>query len=213
MRKGTCTVVAMAVLAAPPVAGAAITHHDTPAGDAVARAALLRRGDVGKGWGSAPGPRKVPPLACPRFSPPVHGVTEEGDAVSPTFRQSSSGPFLTQDAYVYGTAAQRATVWRALARPRYLRCVAASVTGGSGHGVRFAVTGKRLLSLPRLGVAAAGYRVRGTATTQGVSTDVFLDVLLLGSGRTITAISLSTFEQPVARALELRLARTAAGRL
>jgi hypothetical protein len=79
--------------------------------------------------------------------------------------------------------------------------------------VHFSVTGKRLLSLPKLGVPAAGYRVSGEATSQGQSIDVFLDVVVLGSGRTIGAISISSFEQPVARALELRLARTVAERL
>jgi hypothetical protein len=120
---------------------------------------------------------------------------------------------VSQVAYVYATGAQRATVWNALVRPRLVRCVAASLAAGSGDGVRFMVTGKRLVSLPKLGVAAAGYRVGGTATSQGQSVDVFLDMVVLGSGRTISAISISTFEQPVARALEIRLARAVARRL
>lgn len=213
MRRSARAIAAVVALAAPAVADAAIKRHETPAGDAVARAALLRRGDFGRGWSSAAGPKTVPPLTCQRFNPPVRDATEVGNAASPTFRQSSNGPFVTQNAYVYTTGAQRAAVWQAIVRPRLVRCVAASLTGGSGHGVRFTVTGKRLLSLPKLGVPAAGYRVSGTATSQGQSIDVFLDVVVLGSGRTIGAISISSFEQPVARALELRLARTVAERL
>jgi hypothetical protein len=42
---------------------------------------------------------------------------------------------------------------------------------------------------------------------------VFLDMLVLGSGRTITAISISSFEEPVTQKLELRLARAVATRI
>lgn len=212
VQRGACAgVVALGLIA--PAAATAIARHVTPAGTALARRALLGRGDFGKGWSSEPAPRAVPPLTCPRFSPALGGATEVGDAASPTFRGSSNGPFVSQSVYVYATAGQRAAVWRAVVRRPLLRCVAASLAGGSGHGVRFAVTGKRLLSLPRIGVAAAGFRASGTASTQGESIDVFLDVVVLGSGRTITAVSISSFEQPVARALELRLARSVAQRL
>jgi hypothetical protein len=201
------------VLIAPAVA-AGVARHVTPAGTALARAALLRRADLGRSWSSTPAPRPVPPLTCPRFSPAVRSAIEVGDAASPTFGRSSSGPFVSQAVYVYASAAQRTAVWKAVVRRPLARCVAASLVGGSGNGVRFSVTGKRLLSLPRIGgMAAAGYRASGTATSQGQSIDVFLDMLVLGSGRTITALSIASFEQPVARALELRLARTVAERL
>jgi hypothetical protein len=213
VRTRACAIIVVGALAAPAGAGAAIKRHDTPAGNAVARAALLRRADFGKGWSSSAGPRTVPPLTCPRFNPAARGAIEVGDAASPTFRQSSSGPFISQSVYAYGSSAQRAAVWRAVVDPRLVRCVAASLTGGSGNGVRYSVMGKRLLRIPKLGVAAAGYRVSGTATSQGQSIDVFLDMLVLGSGRTIAALSIASFEQPVARALELRLARTVAERL
>jgi hypothetical protein len=206
-------VAALVVAAAPSTAGAAVTRRVTAAGTALARAALLSRGDFGKGWNSAPAPHSVPPLTCPQFSPHVPAATEVGDAASPTFRGSSNGPFVAQDAYAYATGAQEAAVWNEVVRPPLVRCVAESLSGGSGHGVRFAVTGKRVLSLPKLLVAATGYRVSGTATTQGQSIDVFLDMVVLGSGRTITTISLSSFEAPVARPLELRLARTVARRI
>jgi hypothetical protein len=210
---GAAAIVVALCLIAPSVADGSITRRDAPAGDAVARGVLLRRADFGNGWSSAPGPRSVPPLTCSRFSPPIRAaVTEVGDAVSPTFRQSSSGPFVSQLAYVYASGAQRAQVWRAVVQPRLVRCVAESLSAGSGHGVRFRVTGKRLLRLPRLGVAAAGYRASGEAISQGQAIDVFLDMLVLGSGRTITAISISSFEQPAARAVELRLARAVASR-
>jgi hypothetical protein len=207
------SVAGVVLVAAPWTASATVTRRVTPAGTVLARAALLRHGDFGKGWNSAPGPSSVPPLTCPRFSPHVPAVTEVGDAASPVFRESSNGPFVAQDAYAYATAAQRTAVWGATVRRGLVRCVAESLVGGSGRDVRFAVTGKRLLGSPKLAVAAAGYRVSGTATSQGQSVNVFLDMLVLGSGRTITSISLSSFEAPVARPLELRLARAVARRM
>jgi hypothetical protein len=115
--------------------------------------------------------------------------------------------------YVYATHAQESGVWNVVVRPPLLRCVAQSLSSGGGQGVRFAVTGKQLLNLPKLPVPAAGYQVSGTATSQGQSIDVFLDVLLLGSGRMVSAISISSFAQPVTQRLELRLARTVARRM
>jgi hypothetical protein len=194
-------------------ASGAVTRHFTTAGNTLARHALLRFADLGKGWAGTPPGRSVPQLGCPAFNPAVRRAIEIGDAASPTFRQSRSGPFVTQDAYAFATGAQQAAVWKALVRPRLLRCVAASLAHGGGQGVRFTVTGKRLLHLPALPLAAAAYRVNGTANTQGQSVDVFLDMLVLGSGRTITAISISSFEEPVTQKLELRLARAVATRI
>jgi hypothetical protein len=200
-------------LVATSTASAAITRRVTPTGIAQARAALLRRADLGRGWSGAPGGQSIPPLTCSGFTPGFGPVTEVGEAASQTFEQSSTGPFVAQDVYAYATPAQQAAVWNAVARSRLLRCVAESLSSGGGAGVRFAVTGKRLLNLPKLSVSAAGYRVSGTATSEGQSIDVFLDVLLVGSGQRISAISFSSFEQPAARQLELRLARTVARRM
>jgi hypothetical protein len=194
-------------------AATALTRRHTAAGDALAAHRLLRRADFGRGWSTSGPPRAVPALTCPRFSPATPHVTESGAAVSPTFSVGSSGPFVGQSAYEYGTGAQRATFWRAVARPGLLRCVADSLSNGSASGVRFTVTGKRLLALPSLSARAIGFRVSGTGTTGGQSVDVYLDVIVVGRGRSVAAISLSSLEQPVPRSLELRLARTVSARM
>jgi hypothetical protein len=201
------------LLSLAPVTYGAIAAHITPAGTALARAALLRKADVGSGWSSAPPPRQIPPLTCPQFSPIISGVRQVGGAASPTFRASARGPFVAQDAYAYATASQQTTVWRAIVRPALGRCVANSLATGGGQGVTFAVTATRPLRLPGLPVRAAGYRVTGTASTTGQSLEVFLDMVVLGAGRAITTIGLSSLEQPVGQRLELRLLRTVALRL
>jgi hypothetical protein len=191
----------------------AITTHATRAGTALARATLLRGTDVGSGWSSAPPAGTVPPLTCPQFNPSVGAAKQIGAAASPTFKGSSGGPFVAQDAYAYANASQRQAVWRAVVRPPLVRCAADALVGGGGQGVALAATARRPLKLPRLPVLAAGYRVSGTASTTGQSLDVFLDMIVLGSGRAITAVSVSSVEQPPARRLELRLIGTVVQRL
>jgi len=62
-------------------------------------------------------------------------------------------------------------------------------------------------------VRAAGYRVTGTATVPYQTVNVYLDVLLLGAGDSVTELSISSFLEPPSRALERRLAKTVAGRI
>ena len=196
-----------------PGTAAAVTHRHTAADMALARGALLRRADLGPGWSQASPAGKPAPLTCSQFQPATAGVVETGSASSPTFQQSSSGPFVADSAYVYASAAEERAYWDKVMRPGLLRCVAAALTQGSGSGLRFTVTAKQRLTLPKLPSSAAGYRVSGTASGSGQTIDVYLDMVVLGRGRAISAISLSTFSQPVDRRLELRLARLAANRL
>jgi hypothetical protein len=207
------SVAAASLLSLAPVTSEALAAHITPAGTALARATLLSRADVGRGWSSAPPPRHTPPLTCPQFSPIVGGVRQIGAATSPTFRASARGPFVAQDAYAYATASQQTVVWRAVVRPALGRCAANSLASGGGQGVTLAVTATQPLRLPALPVRAAGYRVTATASTNGQSLTVFLDMIVLGAGRAITTIGLSSLEQPTGKRLELRLVRTVALRL
>lgn len=193
-------------------AGGTVATHTTAAGMALAHRTLLRRADLGPAWTSTAAPGTVPGLTCPAFSPALSGVVQIGDAISPTFAKSSTGPFASQTAYVYANASEEQTVWRVLARPHLLTCVAASLVR-SARGVHFAITGKRLLTLPSLPVRAKGYRVTGTASVRNQTVNVYLDVLLLGGGDEVTELSFSSFLAPAPRGLELRLARTVAGRI
>lgn len=198
--------------AAPSRLGAA-AHH-TAAGMALARAAVLRRGVLGRGWSEqSPAPDKVPSLTCTRFDPNLGKVAEIGAAASPTFQASPHGPFVSEIAHTYATPSEGTAVWRAVARPGLIVCAADSLRRSGGQGVRFAITGRRLLSLPALPAPAVGYRVSGTASISYQTLDVYLDMLIVGRGQTIAAIVLSSFEQPPARRLELRLAGMVARRL
>jgi hypothetical protein len=203
----------LAITLLPAIAAASIVKRHTASGMALARGALLVRGELGAGWTASPAPHAVPTLTCTDFSPQLNGVTERGAAVSPTFSASRSGPFVSQAAYVYTTAAQAAAVWQRVVTPGLLRCVADSLRSGGSNGVTLAVTRERLLALPGLAGPHAGYRITGTATSPGQVVDVYVDMLVLARGDTVSEISASSFEQPPARELELRLARAVARRL
>jgi hypothetical protein len=211
IRTAGVTAVCVAVLAGTAVG--AVASHPTRSGMALARGLLLRRGDFSPGWTSSPAPKTVPGLTCPAFRPALSGVVQTGGAISPTYEQSSTGPFASQTAYSYANAGEEQTVWSEVARPNLLACVAASLARTSTGGVHFAVNGKRLLALPSLPVRAEGYRVTGTATVPNQTVNVYLDVVLLGGGDEVTELSFSSFLQPVARAFEVRLARIVAGRV
>jgi hypothetical protein len=199
--------VALLVIAA--VAQAAPAR--TLAGAKIAREALLQRRDLGPGWSVAsPAPARVPALTCPRFRPRTDTKLQTGAAASPTFQASASGPFVSQTAYAFATSAEESRVWRAVVRPRLLACVAEGLLGGAGAGVAIKISAKGLLAPGKLAVAAAGFSVTGSATSEEVPTDVYLDAVVLGHGRTITEISVSGFDQGEARREVVRLAHVVA---
>lgn len=182
--------------------------------DKLARAALFGAGDL-RGWKSTPGPKKAPTLTCGAFAPDLTGIRILGAAASATFNQSSTGPFASQLVDVFKSPAQERSFWHRVVTRRLETCVADSLTAGSTSSVTFTVDHKRLLSLPRIGERAAGYRVIGTAAASapGQSETVYLDMLVVGSGSGLSAISFTSFFDPVPRSLELRLARLVADRL
>jgi hypothetical protein len=216
--KGITTAALVAALltavAGPPMAGAraggtaAAREHAL----ASARRALLRGSDL-RSWTTSPAPKHVPVLTCPSFNPDLSGARPLASASSQTFGQSASGPFTSQVAYVFATPVRAELFWRRVVTPRLAVCVAGSLSAGSTRSVRFRVTHRRRLSLPRIGDRDAAYRVTGTATSGGQTVDVVLDFLIVGRGSGVSSLSFTSFFSPAPRRLELRLARLVARRL
>ncbi len=200
---------AIAVAALVPVAPSLAASGATKAGDGLAASLLITRAELGAGWSTGAAPKSVPPITCSAFNPTVRGAVQIGAAISPRYQGSSTGPFVSQTAYVYATPAQGRAVARAQMNAKLGRCLASGLVDGSGAGVTFAAKAGVPLRLPGLGsgVAAVGYRVPGTASKPYQLVDVYLDAIVLARGSAITEVSFATFFEPPARSLELRLAR------
>jgi hypothetical protein len=152
-------------------------------------------------------------LTCGTFSPDLTGIRVLGSAASSTFAQGSSGPFVGETSYVFGSATEERSFWHRVVVRRLLDCVADSLTAGSSTSVTFTADRKQLLPLPRVGARDAGYEVRGTANSADGSQTVYLDMLVVGRGSAVGAVSFTSFFDPVSRSLELRLARLVAKRM
>jgi hypothetical protein len=187
--------------------------HHTPAGMAAARRSLVTRADLGPGWTAGATPKKVGALAC-RAPAVLKGVLETGAVVSPTYKASAAGPFVSGSAYVYNSASGAAQFFTQIARPNALLCLAQSLTSGkSTSGVTFTVTRRLSLPTPHVGFPAAAYRVIGRAKASAQKVTVYADLILLQRGNAIAELSFASFSAPVAAAVETRVARAAAARL
>lgn len=185
--------------------------HHTPAGMAAARHALVARADLGAGWTAGTTPKSAGSLACTAPTS-LAGVLETGAAVSPVFRASASGPFVSGTAFVYDSAAGAARFFTRIAKPNALPCLAKSLTSGkSTSGVVFTVIRRQTLPAPMAGAAA--YRVVGRATVSAQKVTVYADVVLVQRGSAIEELSFGSFSAAVPAATEARIARAAAARL
>jgi hypothetical protein len=193
-------------------AGTPRTTH-TATGMAAARQLLVTSRAFPAGWTTAAAATGFSGLTCPVFTPSTKGVVERGAATSPSYRAAAAGPFANQSAYVYASAAQASLFWRRVATPGIARCVAQSVTQASTTTVQFKVTGRRPIAAPSLGARTAAYRVTATVTTSGQTADAYVDLVLIGHGRAISALGFWGVNDPVPRALEARIARAAARRI
>ncbi len=181
----------------------------------IARAALITRAQLGSRWQERSAvAKKVPPLTCSGYAPGAATAHVAAAAQTGRFQATSSGPFISQQAYVYATVTQGSAVAGAVISPGLVRCVANGLTRASGNGTTYVVSREHGLSLPRLGAQAGGYRVVADASQAGQSIGaVYLDAIVLAHGRTVTEISFATFTAPPQRSLELRLARVVARRI
>ena len=202
-----------ALLAVLAVAATTPGVHHTPAGMTAAHRALLVRAELGAGWSSGATPKAPGALACgtPRS---LKGVVETGAAVSPTYRATSSGPFISSSAYVYNSAAGAASFFTKIAKPQALTCLAQSLTAGkSATGVTFTIVKRQTLPTPHVSAAAAAYRIVGRASVQAQRVTVYADIVVMQRGGTIGEVSFASFSTPLGVATEQRIARAAAARL
>jgi hypothetical protein len=189
-------------------AGAPVAHHTSP-GTTAARASLLTAADFGKGWSAAKAAQRGILLSCPGHAPSAKGIVETGVAASPTFSAAQTGPFVQQNTSVYATAAQASTWWSRAVTPSLSTCVADDLAALAARGVKVKLDSAGKLAVTTTAAHTAGYRVVATANGK----KLYLDVIVIGSGATITDITISSFIAPVPAKTEQALAKVVARKL
>ena len=186
----------------------------TSDGTKLAQASLVRVSDFGSGWTEKAGGTSTGlNLSCTGFTPKQNDLVETGTATSPLFKGSAIGPFVVHKTSVYESAKTAETLWRRTVKPRLVDCVAQSLQRLTSEGIAVEITSKATVPLGALADRSATYRVVATLTTKKQRVKTYLDVVLLGSGRTITQLTISRYQKPPPLKWELALAKIAARRI
>ena len=183
-----------------------------PADQAAARAAVLRRRDLGSGW--AGGARKPAPpstITCPGYEPKQSDLVLTGAAEA---RFQHTGLVLQTDAQVLKTRAMVARDWqRSIVDPRALSCLRHMLSKQLQSNERLVSFRRR--AFPRLAKYAAAYRMLVRVHAQGQSVLVVIDLVVVGRSR--TELTLTTSAPAAARtaiaAAEVRVARALLARV
>ena len=190
------------------------TVRITPADQAKARAALLRRTDFGAGW--VGGPIKTSPLSppnCPGFDPKESDLVVTGHADA---RYRTTGIELDQDVQVMKDAAAVQTDFARSISPKLAKCLAYQL------GKLKNVVGVRVerLPFPPTGDVSAAYRAEIDLQTPKGRGTLLSDYVFFGQGRVeyeFTVIApvgardqLAQFEHELAQGLLRRAASGAA---
>jgi len=118
-----------------------------------------------------------------------------------------------QKTSVYATAKAAATLWQRSVKPALVECVAQSLEALKRRGVSVAISSRETIPIGAIGDRSASYRVIATLTTKARKLETYFDVVLLGSGQTITEVTVSQFQKPPPLKWEIALAKIAARRI
>jgi hypothetical protein len=210
-RRATLVLSAAALLALTVVAAAAASGSDqeqvhlTTAGQAAAKAAVLRLADLGSGSGFTGGSVAAGSSAtpdCTAYHPKQSDLVKNGDAGS-SF--SAGAVSIQSDATVLATAAMVRTDWQRTIRPALAGCLGtlfARSLGSSGKVV--SVTD---LPFPQVGTYSHGYRAVLNVAKAGTTSKIVSDFILIGRGRTELTLVVTSPPSASTAAVEATLAR------
>jgi hypothetical protein len=179
-----------------------------------ARAMLLRDSDL-PGFKRQPASGGEVHLTCSALD--ESDLTVTGDAEAPTW--SSSVLAMTSSSTLYATRADAAASWTRGTSSAGTRCLRQELAREfSRRGARLSSSLRRL-AFPALAQRSAAYRLTLTGESQGQTPTLFIDFVVLGYGRALTALLVATaFVQPdveaealLARRLAARMAKTMRG--
>ena len=109
---------------------------------------------------------------------------------------------VQQNTSVYASTSQANTWWKRTVTPSFVTCAAGTFAALRAKGVKVALVSSGKLSISTALQHTAGYRVVATANGR----KLYFDLIVLATGRTITAVTISSFLQPVPARYEQPLA-------
>jgi hypothetical protein len=189
----------------------------TPAGQAAARAVVLKRADLGNGaaWtGGAGKPSQSSPTtepSCPGFHPKQSDLVEIGYAKTVW---KAPGLRITSEATVMKTAAMVRLDWKRTVTPRLLPCLR-SIVATESHPASMRLVSIRKIPFPQVATRAAAYRILVDVDTSVGTVPAMADFAIFYRGRTevyLTFTAPAAWEPTVGQA-EIRLARLLASRV
>lgn len=198
----------LALIAALATAGGALADIVRPvaADQAAARRIVLQAADLGAGWS---GHSKKPDLSsntltCSSFHPKPPRIVATGAAET----EWTKGPIDIDDqAEIVQKASMVAADWHSVIRPGVVACIREQFQKGLGSGSK--LLSARQVRYPKLGTFTTDFRVTFSLSRNGTTARAFVDVLLVGKGR--TELTLATTapggSEAAVQAAEVRLAR------
>jgi hypothetical protein len=183
----------------------------TAAGNAQAKAEVVRKADVGSGWkGGFKKPDLSSSMPCTTYSPKQSDLVLIG-AAETTF----SRPALEVDseAQVLRTPVMVHRDWqRTILAPQVVPCLRQGFTKALGAHAK--LVSFRKVAFPRVAPLTRAFRLEANVATQFGPVPLEIDFVAMGSGRNELTLTLSgpTVARSSLHTLEVRLARALAGR-
>jgi hypothetical protein len=208
----------LALLVLPTVASAAGSSRDEQerlnrADMALAKRAVVHKGDLVPGWRRVPSPPEKPgDDQCSGYDPDFSAFTITGKAHS-TFAHGG-GARIVGSVDVFPNATQAAGDFKAGAKPGLMRCLRRSLLQGLREAHLTArIVSSRMASTPRIGAQSVFYRVvaRISPGSGRARFNVYADVLVFRQGRSIEALMFMSAFAPISN--EAVLARSVARRM
>jgi len=189
--RGLIAVTVVALVAAGVALAASPTKEKiarTAAGDAQAKAEVVRKADVGPGWkGGFKKPDLSSSMPCTSYRPKQNDLVLIGVAES----MFSQPPFaVDSEAQVLRTAAMVKRDWqRTILDPRVIPCLKQGFTKALGSSSK--LVSFRRIAFPRTAPLTRAFRAVFTVNTQLGEVPVEIDFVAMGSGRNELTLTLS----------------------
>jgi hypothetical protein len=188
--------------------------HLTASGQAAARSAVLRKADLGSSgsWtGGSVKPDLSSSLPCSTFQPKQSDLVLNGAART---HWTQPGLSIDSEAQVLQAAHMVALDWqRTVLAPQLLPCLRSGL--GKSVGTSARVVSVKRIAFPHVATYANAIRVLVDVPTTSAKVRVFVDVVVVGRGR--TAITLTTtgplLLDASVRPAEIRLAKILVARI